>query len=245
MEIISGIYKIENKINHHIYIGQSVHIYSRWKYHKYEGHWINNYLYNAFKKYGIENFDFSIIEIVPPNKDILNEREKYWIKYYDSYNNGYNLTEGGDSSTVKKILTEDEIKDIRKRKMLIQSPRDVYQDYKDKISWALFDKIWNGILYSNIMAEIYEDKEKLKFIEHILKQRMNLIKSPLTIDIILDIREMTKNKKSRAEIINKYKNISPNTLDGIRYLKYYPELTLDNKEYIKFLTGDLVEDYED
>ena len=245
MEIISGIYKIENKINHHIYIGQSVHIYNRWKYHKYEGHWKDNYLYNAFKKYGIENFDFSIIEKTLPNKEILNEREKYWIKYYNSYKNGYNLTEGGDSSTIKRLLTEEEIIDIRKRKLLIQSPRDVYQDYKDKISWALFDKIWNGSLYTTIMPEIYQNKEKLKFIEHILKQRMNLIKSPLTIDIILDIRKMTANKISRADILKKYNNISPNTLDGIRYFKYYPEITLENEKYIKFLIGELEEDYDE
>lgn len=52
-------------------------------------------LYKAIRKYGIENFNFDIIEEC--SADELNEREKYWISYYNSYGeNGYNLTPGGD-----------------------------------------------------------------------------------------------------------------------------------------------------
>lgn len=53
-------------------------------------------LYQAFKKYGLENFTFEEIEEVPQDK--LDEREKYWINYYDSYKNGYNSTLGGRSA---------------------------------------------------------------------------------------------------------------------------------------------------
>ena len=41
-------------------------------------------------KDGLENFTFEIIEECKKDSQILNEREKYWIKYYDSFNNGYN-----------------------------------------------------------------------------------------------------------------------------------------------------------
>lgn len=47
-------------------------------------------LYKAFKKYGIENFIFEEVEEV--SDDLLDEREKYWIKFYNSYNDGYNST---------------------------------------------------------------------------------------------------------------------------------------------------------
>jgi len=50
-------------------------------------------LYKAFKKYGLENFSFEPIEEIENEK--LDEREKYWIDYYDSYKNGYNMTLGG------------------------------------------------------------------------------------------------------------------------------------------------------
>lgn len=50
-------------------------------------------MYKAFKKYGIDNFDFSEIEQVP--NELLDEREKYWIQQYNSYLEGYNSTLGG------------------------------------------------------------------------------------------------------------------------------------------------------
>lgn len=90
-----GIYKITNKINNKCYIGQSTNIERRWaehqnKYHKYP----DRALYRAFNKYGLENFIFEIIEECEDTQ--LNDKEKYWIQYYNSYHNGYNLTLGGD-----------------------------------------------------------------------------------------------------------------------------------------------------
>lgn len=94
-----GIYKITNKINNKCYIGQSVDINKRWNAHIHSFNNIDVYnypLYRAFRKYGIENFSFEIIETCP--RDKLNEREKYWIQYYDSCYNGYNQTLGGDNA---------------------------------------------------------------------------------------------------------------------------------------------------
>lgn len=90
-----GIYKITNKINGQCYIGQSINIARRWKEHIQASTTKNSQLYIAMRKYMIENFTFEIIEECSENK--LNEREKYWIQYYDSYNNGYNMTNGGES----------------------------------------------------------------------------------------------------------------------------------------------------
>lgn len=87
-----GIYKITNKINGKQYIGQSINLEHRLNEHRRcEG---DSYIHNAIKKYGLENFDFEIIELT--SKELLNEREKFWIAYYDSYNKGYNLTLGGE-----------------------------------------------------------------------------------------------------------------------------------------------------
>lgn len=93
MEKICGIYKITNNINGKMYIGQSVDIYHRWIKEKAPN--VPKYaLQRAFDKYGRENFTFEIIERVKLEE--LNEREIYWITYYDTYNNGYNETLGGD-----------------------------------------------------------------------------------------------------------------------------------------------------
>jgi hypothetical protein len=55
------------------------------------------------RKYGIDNFLFEVVEEC--SLEELNNREKYWIKYYDSHNplNGYNLTDGGNTSLPVKL----------------------------------------------------------------------------------------------------------------------------------------------
>lgn len=94
------IYKITNRINGKAYIGQtSLTIKHRLQQHIRDSKrqtMENRPLYRAFKKYGYNNF---IIEEVEQCKnDEVNEKEKYWIKYYDSYHNGYNATLGGEGS---------------------------------------------------------------------------------------------------------------------------------------------------
>lgn len=94
-----GIYKITNTLNNKCYIGQSVDIENRWKQHMLASRSLteggDNYsIHKAIRKYGIENFIFEIIELTSIEE--LNNKEKYWIDYYDSYNNGYNETLGGE-----------------------------------------------------------------------------------------------------------------------------------------------------
>ena len=101
--MISGIYKIENLINNYIYIGQSIDIPKRWREHKnaYQNPNSKDYnmvIYQAMRKYGIENFSFEIVEKC--NIEALNEKEIYWIKHYDSYYHGYNATLGGNENHI-------------------------------------------------------------------------------------------------------------------------------------------------
>jgi group I intron endonuclease len=96
---MTGIYKITNILNNQIYIGLSVDIDKRWARHRSNYIDINNKeyektLYRAFRKYGIENFTFEVIEEC--SKEELANREIYWIAYYDSFSNGYNETPGGE-----------------------------------------------------------------------------------------------------------------------------------------------------
>ena len=113
-----GIYKIENLINGKVYIGQSTDIKERWGAHrrvitkKDSGDEVRRKypLYQAFEKYGLDNFSFEIIEECSIEE--LNDKEQFYIKSYNSYinfnnSNGYNLTLGGDGNqktTEEKIL---------------------------------------------------------------------------------------------------------------------------------------------
>jgi group I intron endonuclease len=80
------------------YIGQSINsLKERLKSHISSAKSGKKSRFNdAVRKYGIENFISEIIEEV--DNQLLNEREIYWIDFYDTYHNGYNQTLGGDSS---------------------------------------------------------------------------------------------------------------------------------------------------
>lgn len=98
-----GIYKITNNINHHSYIGQSRNIKQRWNSEKRASNDITDKSYNyplsrAFRKYGIQNFTFEIIEEC--KVDELNEKENYWI---NKLKPEYNQTAGGDYQTHGKL----------------------------------------------------------------------------------------------------------------------------------------------
>lgn len=93
---ICGIYKITNKINNLVYIGQSVDIFSRWRFHAKAKD--NLKIHQAIQQYKITNFMFEIIEQCP--KEELDKQEIYWINYYNSYNNGYNMTPGGKTAII-------------------------------------------------------------------------------------------------------------------------------------------------
>lgn len=90
------IYKITNKINGKIYIGQSVNSLIRFAGHKSNAKkpHRNSAIDKAINKYGIENFELEIIEIT----EDYNAREKFWIKFYNSLvPYGYNIMEGGEN----------------------------------------------------------------------------------------------------------------------------------------------------
>lgn len=142
---MTGIYKITNQVNGKIYVGQAVDIQKRWKRHRsvYKNPKAREYdyhIYRGFRAYGIDNFKFEIIEECLESE--LNDREKYWIAYYDSYRNGYNETEGGNYArhSIKippNIL--DEIDELLKSNVSIQQIAD-----KFKVSYEIIQGINTG-----------------------------------------------------------------------------------------------------
>lgn len=151
-----GIYKITNTVNGHCYIGQSREISKRWKNHKVAAFNPNDKgyeypLYRAMRKYGVDNFQFEIIECC--HIDELNEREKFWIVYYMPV---YNQTAGGDYTSVPQKLTPVEVQEIQN--ILIQdidgnvSHADLAKRYnvsKDTIRDINVGRTWKieGVVY--------------------------------------------------------------------------------------------------
>ncbi|MBQ8625423.1 MAG: GIY-YIG nuclease family protein [Agathobacter sp.] len=94
-----GIYKITNITNGKAYIGQSINIEKRWRSEQNAAFEPNSAAYEyplqrAFRKYGLNNFTFEIIEECQQSE--LNNKEMYWIQHHNTFFNGYNQTLGGD-----------------------------------------------------------------------------------------------------------------------------------------------------
>lgn len=116
------IYKITNTINGKSYIGQTIqNVKERFYQHcatKCSKAVSNMAIHRAIKKCGKSNFTVEVIEEIDSAN--LNDRERYWIKYYNSYNNGYNSTKGGQEGCkpFKDLDVESIIKEYNTGKSL-------------------------------------------------------------------------------------------------------------------------------
>ena len=197
------IYKIENQINHKVYIGQTIKsLNKRFSQHK------NNYtkpyfsqihLYRAFKKYGIENFSFEKIEQV--NDEDLDEREKYWIAYYNSYENGYNSTLGGrdielykwDQEQIKKLY--DEYRSARKVAKIIGCDHSTIDNIINKMNWPRYS------VSSQRLHRIVLIKEDTEYIFSSLEEAANwLIENKITKSTsVRNVRQQLANSKAKSK----------------------------------------------
>ena len=95
------IYKYTNKINSKVYIGQTVDEVKRKSRHK--SCVDNNHFHNAIRKYGFDSFEYTVLERINLEPDVIyDELDRLECKYISEYNSnnsefGYNLTSGGHS----------------------------------------------------------------------------------------------------------------------------------------------------
>lgn len=127
---MTGIYKITNTINGKCYIGKAVNVEVRLRQHK-TGYHSNIHLQSSIKKYGIDKFKFELLEEC--TRDKLSERERYWIKYYNSFGSGgYNLTEGGDGGNFKYYTYEQRSKMLKGHKVSDETRRKISESHKGR-----------------------------------------------------------------------------------------------------------------
>lgn len=129
------IYLFRNNLNNKCYVGQTVDFESRLAQHLYSAeHDSSCHIHRAIRKYGIENFSVSILE--EPKISELDEREIFWIKNYDSYNSGYNMTLGGEGNRGYKMT------EIDKKKISEASKKNwANPEYREKVISALTGQV--------------------------------------------------------------------------------------------------------
>ena len=142
--IYSGVYKITFP-NNKVYIGISNNIYRRMLEHNSD--FRNNLpIEKAIQKYG-KITEFVILEeINPNNRELMREREKFWISVFNSNKKefGYNISEGGDGADIgsnnhQAKLTEEQYqqvyKDLIDNKLSLQEIADKYEMHLSSISY--------------------------------------------------------------------------------------------------------------
>lgn len=204
---ICGIYKITNQINGKYYIGQSVNIKRRWQEHcKFNSREQDAVIHQAFKKYGIENFSFEILEECSIEE--LNNKEQYYIKYYNTYPDQYNMTPGGqfnaEESHPSHKLTKQDVINIRTRYNNQERKNEVYEDYKNLIGESGFHKIWNGDTWKNIMPEVYTTENKNFHKHNTSNQGSKNGRSKMTEQDVYQIRLRRKNGENIREVYKDY-----------------------------------------
>lgn len=232
-----GIYKITNNINGKIYIGQSNNIQRRFSEHQTKGEQSRIPVDIAIQKHGKENFSFEVIEECSIEQ--LNEKETKWITYFNSVENGYNCSIGGNQQSIgsnngRAILTEDEVKIIRKAYSEHLRRKDVYEQFKDKISFSTFANIWDGSSWSHIMPEVLTKENRDYYAAEATKgEKSN--NSKFTDKEVIQLREryVTENAKS---IYEDYKDrCSYNTLQQILWGRTYKNLPIYKKKEKKWI----------
>lgn len=248
----SGIYLIQNNINKKCYIGKSSNIENRWKYHKENYNGIKEYdkpLYRAFRYYGLNNFSFSIIENIDnynENTILVNNRERYWINYYNSFKSGYNATIGGDGGITvlnprQKYgkITKDDVIYLRKRYKECKYPGSYIYEYefKNKISKRGFQAIWLGQNSKDIMPEVFTNENKIKQLQ-LNRGYAGILRRKISLEEKHNILEGIKKKPINQVWREKYQNIY--TLSGFQTM-----LNSKSLDEILDLSGTLDELKED
>lgn len=173
------IYIIKNDINEKVYIGQAVNTLNRWYHHLSDARKNKKYsiIDRAINKYGKEHFYYEIIESQIEN---YNEREQYWIKYYNSrVPNGYNIAVGGKgigngidaltSSIKDKETLESIIDTIIQTDLSLRKIANIYN-----VGYSTVFEINNGTAYynENLKYPLRENRlsdEKFKQLVYSLK----------------------------------------------------------------------------
>lgn len=224
-----GIYRIINKISGKTYVGQSNNIERRFVEHKYK---TGTAIDNAIQKYGADNFSFEVLEECTLEE--LNEKEKFWIAYYNTYSGfGYNLTAGGDKNCGEENgrakLSQEDVEYIRDCYNSHMRRKEVYQRFKDKISFSTFSHIWDGSAWSHIKPEVYTEANK-KFYSRQSSLGEKSSSALLTDAEVIKCRQRYVQETAK-EIYQDYKKrLSYQTFQQILWGRHYSYLPVYNKK---------------
>ena len=224
-----GIYKITKKENGKSYIGQSNDIERRFQEHKTKK---DIPIEVAIQKYGVDAFTYEILEEC--SLEQLDEREIFWINYYNTFKGfGYNCSEGGGNNrgenNGRTNLTNSDVEYIRECYNNHKRRKEVYELFKDKISFNSFASIWDGSTWKDIKMEVYTEENK-NFYKFHATDGEDSSKAKFTNEEVIKMRERYVTEDARS-IYNDYKDrCSYKTLQQILWGRTYKNLPIYKKK---------------
>lgn len=224
MEHICGVYKITNILNKKVYIGSSNNIDYRWYQHKNllknnKHHSIK--LQNSYNLHGEECFKYEIVEIC--DKDILLEREQYWIDYYKSYDSEYGYNILNYSTGGSKFKTWEDIND-NKTAISASVMKDLLWYLQNTsepiIKIANILGISNSVVYQIYKKETYTEITKdIVFVERKIRGPTSL-----TEETVLNIAKRIIDGVHPSDISKEF-GVSKNIIGDIRRKKTWKDVT--------------------
>lgn len=233
-----GIYKITEKENPKMfYVGKSNDIERRFKEHKTKTYEQSRIPFDGYiKDKGIDAFTYEILEECKIEE--LSEREKYWVNKLNAKASG-NKFDGGlrdvvGSHNPNAKLTEEDVKDIRIAYNNHKRQKEVYQNYKDKITFESFQNVWQGRSWSHIMPEVFTEENKQYYKTEQSKGEQGT-GAKFTNEEVLNIRKRYVNESAK-NIYNDYKDrVSYQAFQQILWGRYYSELPIYKKKEKKWI----------
>lgn len=219
------IYKISTTKSNKVYIGQTtksvqerfqVHIGAHNSQSKKTLH-----LYLAMQKYGLETFSVEQIDTANSQEE-LNEKERYWINYYDSIKNGYNMMEGGSDrnpmdSTITKEKHDAKMKSEEVRQKISKTLSETLkqkgrsEEYRQKISESQKDR------------QCFKKDNKITYTAgaNITKINQLLADGWINITALKKEAKLNKNNVEKPKIKKQVKNYNPCRIFATRSIPVY------------------------
>ena len=231
-----GIYKITNKVNGKSYIGQSNNVERRFKEHKSIGYRSKIPFDLVLSDIGIEHFTFELIEECKSVE--LNEREKHWIEFYNTINDGYNYQLNssqvfGENNPNAK-LTEEDVINIRIAYLNRENKRSIYDKYSDKTTFNNFSSVWRGKTWCHVMPEVFTD-ESIDYYSKRASSGDRGGKSAFTNERVLELRTEYINKTAKEIYSTINEKCSLNALQQMLWGHTYKEVPIYNKKQQKWI----------
>nr|DAU32029.1 MAG TPA: GIY-YIG nuclease superfamily protein [Caudoviricetes sp.] len=233
-----GIYKItERKNPKNFYIGKSVDIKRRLKEHQRKTYQQTRIPFDKeIQDKGKDAFVYEILEEC--SKEKLDEREFYWIKQLKAKESG-NKFDGGLRDVVGEHnpnakLTEKDVIKIRKAYQSHLNQKQVYEEYKQKITFQSFQNLWQGRSWTHIMPEVFTESNKRFFRTEASKGERSL-NAKFTNEEVLTIRKRYVTEKAK-DIYKDYQDrISYQAFQQILWGRYYSNVPIYKKKERKWI----------